>query len=104
MTHLFSSNQAPAPLAAVGGAQRDARVKRRRNTRAIPNRSHRGCSGYHLRHNHVDPTADLGIVMSEDYQRRNRGPSCAPMKAQSTIAAQYHMAMNGTESLAQLNA
>src|ERR1700745_1487780 len=40
----------------------------------------------------------------QGYHRRNRGPSCAPMSAQSVIPALYQTAMNAIESLRQLNA
>jgi hypothetical protein len=36
--------------------------------------------------------------------RGNRSPSCAPMNAQSAMAAPYQKATNGIESLEQLNA
>jgi hypothetical protein len=44
------------------------------------------------------------LFASDNYHRRSRGPSCAPTKAQSNIAALYQIVMKGIVSLSQLNA
>jgi len=52
----------------------------------------------------VSSAARVRQFHREDYQRRTRGPSCAPKTAQITIAIPYQIAMKGTVSLVQVNA